>query len=63
LLQKAQRFRIVLVSQFPHQQVEEMGMIPARSLDEAMDLAVRMLPSMWRCFLMPEAGSVLPVMA
>ncbi|HXE95155.1 MAG TPA: nickel-dependent lactate racemase [Dongiaceae bacterium] len=63
LLQKAQRFRIILVSQFPHQQVEEMGMIPAKTLDEAMDLAVRMLPEKWRCYLLPEAGSVLPVMA
>jgi nickel-dependent lactate racemase len=61
LLQKAQRFRIILVSQFPKQQVEEMGMIAARSLDDAMALAVPLLPAWWRCYLMPEAGSVLPV--
>ena len=63
LLQKALRFRIILVSQFPVQQVEEMGMIPARTLDEAMELAARILPAVWRCYLMPEAGSVLPVAA
>jgi nickel-dependent lactate racemase len=63
LLQKAQRFRLILVSQFPPQQVEEMGMIPARTLDEAMELAAAMLPEEWRCFLMPEAGIVLPVVA
>jgi nickel-dependent lactate racemase len=61
LLQKAQRFRIILVSHFPVSQVEAMGMIPAKTLDEAMDLAVGMLPDGWRCYLMPEAGSVLPV--
>jgi nickel-dependent lactate racemase len=61
LLQKAQRFRIILVSQFSKHQVEEMGMIRAQTLDEAMDLAVGMLPAIWRCYLMPEAGSVLPV--
>lgn len=61
LLQKALRFRIILVSQFPSQQVKEMGMIPAGTLDEAMELAERMLPETWRCYLMPEAGSVLPV--
>ncbi len=61
LLQKAQRFRIILVSQFPGQQVKEMGMIPAHTLDEAMELAAGMLPAGWRCYLMPEAGSVLPV--
>ena len=63
LLQKAQRFRIILVSQFPAQQVEEMGMIPAQTLDEAMTLSASMLPQEWRCYLMPEAGSVLPVKA
>ncbi len=63
LLHKAQRFRIILVSQFPGSQVEEMGMIPARTLDEAMGLAVGMLPDGWRCYLMPEAGCVLPVAA
>ena len=63
LLQKARRFRIILVSQFPVQQVEEMGMIPSKTLDEAMNLAVGMLPEKWRCYLMPEAGCVLPVAA
>jgi lactate racemase len=63
LLQKAQRFRIILVSQFPAQQVEAMGMVPAQSLDDAMRLASALLPEKWRCHLMPEAGSVLPVTA
>lgn len=63
LLQKAQRFRIILVSQFPSHQVDEMGLIPARTLDEAMEMAALMLPAGWRCYLMPEAGSVLPVAA
>lgn len=61
LLQKAQRFRIILVSRFPHQQVEAMGMIPAAGLDEALTLADRLLPHDWRYYLIPEAGSVLPV--
>ena len=63
LLQKALRFRIILVSQFPALQVVEMGMIPARTLGEARDLAGGILPEEWRCYLMPEAGSVLPVAA
>jgi lactate racemase len=45
------------------QQVDEMGMIPVKTLDEAMALAAMMLPAEWRCYLMPEAGSVLPVAA
>ena len=63
LLQKAQRFRVIMVSQFPPRQIEEMGMIPARTLDEAMDTAMGMLPTGWRAYVMPEAGGVLPVAA
>ncbi|MHB8058898.1 MAG: lactate racemase domain-containing protein [Desulfuromonadaceae bacterium] len=61
VMQKALRFRIILVSEFPAQQVEQMAMIPARTLDEAMGLATVMLPADWRCYLMPDAGSLLPV--
>jgi lactate racemase len=60
-LQKAQRFRIILISEFPGQQVEEMGMLAAASLDEALQLAVRFLPVDWSALVMPEGGSVLPV--
>lgn len=60
-LQKAQRFRIILVSEFPGQQVEEMGMLPAGSLDEALLMADRFLPPDWTALVMPEGGSVLPV--
>ena len=60
LLQKAQRFRIVLVSEFPGKQVEEMGMLPARNLDEAFKIAERFLPEGWRAYVIPEGGSVLP---
>lgn len=61
LLQKAQRFRVILVSSFPARQVQEMGMLPASSLDQALVLAAGFLPDDWRAYLMPEAGSVLPV--
>jgi len=61
MLQKARRFKIILVSEFPGQQVEEMGMLPARSLEEALQLAERFLPPDWTALVMPEGGSVLPV--
>jgi nickel-dependent lactate racemase len=60
-LQKAQRFRIILVSEFPAQQVLEMGMLPASSLDEALQVAKGLLPTDWSALVMPEGGSVLPV--
>jgi len=61
LLSKAQRFKIILVSEFPGEQVGQMGMTPASSLDEALTLAERHLPQGWQALVMPEGGSVLPV--
>jgi lactate racemase len=61
MLMKAQRFRIILVSDFTDQQVEAMGMIPAKSLNDALGKSERFLPPDWRALLMPEGGSVLPV--
>jgi nickel-dependent lactate racemase len=60
-LQKAQRFKIILVSEFSEQQVKEMGMLAARTLDEALQLAEQLLPAKWTALVMPEGGSVLPV--
>lgn len=60
-LQKALRFKIILVSEFPGHQVEEMGMLPAGSLDEALLMAEGLLPPTWTALVMPEGGSVLPV--
>ena len=61
-LQKAQRFKIILVSRFSEHQVLEMGMIPATSLADALDKAQAALPADWRALVMPEGGSVLPVL-
>ena len=61
LLQKAQRFKIILVSEFPGPQVEKMGMQPARTLTEALQIADGYLPAGWQALVMPEGGSVLPV--
>jgi nickel-dependent lactate racemase len=61
ILQKAQHFSIILVSEFPGPQVKQMGMLPARSLDEGLQLAAGHLPPDWTALVMPEGGSVLPV--
>ncbi|MBJ6750762.1 nickel-dependent lactate racemase family protein [Geomonas anaerohicana] len=60
--EKAERFKIVLVSKLPAQEVRTMGMIPAATLDEAMALAVPMLPDDYKAYLIPEGGTVLPLM-
>ncbi|HEY6839161.1 MAG TPA: nickel-dependent lactate racemase, partial [Geobacteraceae bacterium] len=60
-LQKAQRFRVILVSDLPPEEVATMGMTPARSLAEAMAAAGHMLPADYTTYVIPEGGTVLPV--
>jgi len=59
--EKAERFRIVLVSQLPAQEVEAMGMLPARTLQQALELALPLLPPDFGAYVIPEGGIVLPV--
>jgi nickel-dependent lactate racemase len=61
-LQKAQRFRVILVSALPPEEVVAMGMTPAASLDEAMAKATALLPENYTAYVIPEGGSVLPVL-
>jgi nickel-dependent lactate racemase len=61
MLQKAQRFKIILVSEFPGRQVEEMGMVAAKTLEDALKTAEGILTPDWKAYIMPEGGSVLPV--
>ncbi|WP_298440265.1 nickel-dependent lactate racemase [Geobacter sp.] len=62
LLQKAQRFRVILVSELPEEEVRTMGLIPAKTLDGAMATAAELLPADCTACVIPEGGTVLPVM-
>ena len=62
LLDKAKRFRIILVSDLPPAEVRAMSLIPAATLDEALVTAEQMLPTEYSTYVIPEAGTVLPVM-
>jgi nickel-dependent lactate racemase len=61
-LQKAQRFKVILVSDLPPEEVEAMSMIPAKTLDEGMVKAEGFLPEDYSAYVIPEGGTVLPVM-
>lgn len=61
LLQKALHFRIILVSSLLPEEVRTMQMIPAASLDEALQMAREMLPDDFKAYVVPEGGTVLPV--
>jgi nickel-dependent lactate racemase len=60
--QKCERFRIILVSDLPPNEVESMGMEPAASLHGAIEKAETFLPKEYCCYVLPDGGSVLPVM-
>jgi lactate racemase len=61
LLAKARRFRIILVSVLPPEEVRTMGLIPAGDLDAALALASEMLPTDYSAYAIPDGGTVLPV--
>jgi nickel-dependent lactate racemase len=62
ILFKAQRFRVILVSALPPEEVATMGMMPARTLDEAMSMASGLLPTDYTAYIIPQGGTVLPVL-
>jgi nickel-dependent lactate racemase len=57
LLTKAERYRILLVSELPDEQVRQMRMIPARSLNDALD---QVNPE-HEAYVMPHGSRFLPV--
>jgi nickel-dependent lactate racemase len=61
LFEKTRRFTIILVSEFSAAQTEQMGMIPAVSLDEGLRLAQEQLPDGWTTMVLPDGGCILPV--
>ena len=58
LLTKAERFRIVLVSQLADEEVTRMRMTPARSLKDALG----MLDETARGFILPRGAALLPIL-
>jgi nickel-dependent lactate racemase len=59
-LQKINRFRVILVSDLPPDEVTSMGIFPAVSLTQAIDMAETVLRKDYRCYVIPEGGTVLP---
>jgi nickel-dependent lactate racemase len=57
LLTKTERFRVFLVSALPEDDVRRMRMVPARSVDEALDT----IDSRAEGYVLPRGASLLPV--
>jgi nickel-dependent lactate racemase len=62
-MQKCRRFRILLVSDLPPDEVASMGITPATSLAEAIEMAEVHLKKDYICHVIPEGAAVLPVVA
>ena len=60
-LEKAQNFRIILISRFSREETEMMGMEKAETLDVALAMAYEKLPPDVDVVVIPDGGTVLPV--
>ena len=56
LLTKAERFRVCLVSELPHEEVRRMRMVPVRTIEEALEQA-----GSGEGFIMPRGAAILPM--
>lgn len=61
-LSKARQFRVILVSSFNREQTEKMGMEKADNLDAALQMAYEKLPANPHTVVIPDGGTVLPVL-
>jgi nickel-dependent lactate racemase len=60
-LLKARTWRVILISSFSREQTERMGMEKADNLDRALRMAYERLPADAEVVMIPDGGTVLPV--
>ena len=60
-LEKARRYRVILLSEFSREETETMGMEKAETLDAALAMAYDKLPPQPLTVVIPDGGTVLPV--
>jgi lactate racemase len=53
--------KLILISSLPEEVVEQLGFIPATSLEEALELAYKLSPPEPKVTLMPYGGNTLPI--
>jgi nickel-dependent lactate racemase len=62
-LYKARTWRVILISTFSQEQTARMGMEKAADLDQALQMAYERLPADPEIVVIPDGGTVLPVIA
>ncbi|MBT9158653.1 MAG: hypothetical protein DDT36_01671 [Firmicutes bacterium] len=58
-----QQNRIIIVTSLPKQEIRQMGMIPACTLDEALSIAEGLLDDNYKVYLMPYAATTFPLLS
>lgn len=56
----AEQHRFIVVSSLAPEKLRNMNMLPARSLDQALQLATRELPPDYRAYIMPTGATTFP---
>ena len=60
-LVKARTWQVILVSEFSFEQTQQMGMTKAKTLDEALRMAYKILPKSPDTVVIPDGGSIFPL--
>jgi lactate racemase len=60
-LRWAQEHRLLAVTDLPGDQILELNMIPAKTLEEALHMAQAWLPKDFRAYIMPEGSTTFPM--
>jgi hypothetical protein len=59
---KAKKAKIILISTLPPDEVRQMSIIPSRNLEEAFSLVKALIGDKPSTYIIPEAGSTLPIL-
>jgi nickel-dependent lactate racemase len=59
---KAKEAKIILISELPPDEIRQMSMIPAENIEDALSLVRTFLGDNPTTYIIPEAGSTLPVL-
>lgn len=62
-LEKARRFRVILISDFSNEQTRRMGMEKAADLEQALAMALEQLAAGPEILVIPDGGTVLPIIS
>ncbi len=60
-LSKARSWRVIMISELNREQTEKMGMEKADNLDQALQMAYKQLPENPEIVVIPDGGTILPV--